>query len=166
MKSGRMLKEVNPIGGYEKANAVNTILGRLRCSLENVLYVGDSITDVSPYQLVRKGEGLTISFNGNEYAIREAELAVISENTVPVSILADCFNRFGKYHTVKLAGEWSRPALEKYIENSKLLPEIFGTYAENHSRVEVIKSNNRERLVKESTLFRKTVRGEAIGRLG
>jgi len=166
MKSGRMLEEVNPIGGYEKANAVRDIVSKLNCRLDNVMYVGDSITDVSPYQLVREGGGLTVSFNGNDYAVREAEVAVISGNTVPVTILADCFNRFGKHHTIKLVEEWSRSALENYCANAELRRRIFELYPENLPQVEVIKDSNRERLVKESSTFRKTVRGEAIGRLG
>jgi len=166
MKSGRMLEAVNPIGGYEKANALKDIVSKLNCRLDNVMYVGDSITDVSPYQLVRESGGLTVSFNGNGYAVREAEVAVISGNTIPVTILADCFNRFGKHHTIKLVEEWSRSALENYCANAELRRQIFELYPENLPQVEVIKDSNRERLVKESSAFRKTVRGEAIGKLG
>jgi energy-converting hydrogenase A subunit R len=166
MKSGRMLEEVNPIGGYEKANALKDIVSKLNCRLDNVMYVGDSITDVSPYQLVRESGGLTVSFNGNEYAVREAEVAVISGNTIPVTILADCFNRFGKHPTIKLVEEWSRSALGNYCANTELHRRIFELYPENLPQVEVIKDSNRERLVKESSAFRKTVRGEAIGKLG
>ncbi len=166
MKAGRMLEEVNPIGGYEKANAVKDIVGKLGCSLDNVMYVGDSITDVSPYKLVRESGGLTVSFNGNEYAVREAEVVVISGNTIPVSILAESFKRFGKDYTVKLVDEWSRPALETYCTNSELRQRILELYPDKLPQVEVIKNSNRERLVKESSRFRKTVRGEAIGRLG
>ncbi|MFH1328399.1 MAG: hypothetical protein ABIH76_06120 [Candidatus Bathyarchaeota archaeon] len=166
MELGVMLKEVNPVGGFEKANAVRDIVKKLDCNLADIMYVGDSITDVAPYQLVRENEGLTVSFNGNEYAVKEAEIAVISGNTIPVSIIADCFNRFGKPYTVKLVEEWSRSALKDYCANVELRQRIFELYPEELPHVEIIKDNNREKLVKESSLFRKTVRGEAIGKLG
>ena len=38
---------------------------------------------------MREGGGLTVSFNGNEYALREAEFAIIADNTVVTSVLAD-----------------------------------------------------------------------------
>ena len=44
--------------------------------LEDVMYVGDSITDVEAFKLVRDNGGLTVSFNGNSYAVKNAEVAV------------------------------------------------------------------------------------------
>lgn len=166
MKSGRMLKEVNPVGGYEKAKAVQDIVDKLDSGLDNVMYVGDSITDVPPFQLVRKNGGLTISFNGNDYAIREAEIAVLSSNTIVTSVLADAFSRFGKNHVVKLVKEWSPSALKKYCATSTLLDRMLKLYPKNLPQVEIITAGNRKRLKKESSAFRKTVRGEAIGKLG
>jgi len=166
MKSGRMLEEVNPVGGYEKANAVQDIVKRLDSGLHSVMYVGDSITDVSPFQLVRKNGGLTISFNGNQYAIREAEIAVLSENTIITSILADAFNKYGREGVVKLINEWGRSALEKYVD-SALQERAFELWNTTKlPQVELITDENRERLAKESSAFRKTIRGEAVGRLG
>jgi hypothetical protein len=39
-------------------------------------------------------------------------------------------------------------------------------YPDAFPQVETITANNKERLKKESSAFRKTVRGEAIGKLG
>ena len=166
MESGRMLEEVNPVGGYEKAKAVQDIVKKLDSRLDNVMYVGDSITDVLPFQLVRKNRGLTISFNGNEYAIREAEIAVLSGNTIVTSVLAEAFSRFGKDHVMKLVEEWNPSGLEKYCAAPMLRERIFELYPKTLPQVEIITTDNRERLKKESSAFRKTVRGEAIGKLG
>jgi energy-converting hydrogenase A subunit R len=166
MESGKMLKEINPVGGYEKAKAVQDIVGKLDSRLDNVMYVGDSITDVPPFQLVREKGGLTISFNGNEYAIREAEIAVLSGNTIVTSVLADTFSRFGKDHIMRLVEEWSPSGLKKYCVTPMLRERMFELYPETLPQVEIITDGNRERLKKESRAFRKTVRGEAIGKLG
>ena len=166
MESAMMLKEVHPIGGSEKADAVREIAGRLKSSLGDVMYVGDSITDVSSFQLVRKHGGLTVSFNGNEYAIREAEIAVISDNTTVTSVLSDTFNTSEKDSVIKLVEEWSYSGLEKHCANSVLRNRMFKLYPKTLPQVEMITPANRRRLISESSSFRKKVRGEAIGRLG
>lgn len=166
MESGKMLKEVNPVGGHEKAKAVQSIVEKLGSRLDNVMYVGDSITDVPPFQLVKKNGGLTISFNGNEYAIREAEIAVLSGNTIVTSVLAEAFNRLGKDHVMKLVEDWSPSGLKKYCAAPMLRERVFKLYPKNFPQVETITAGNRERLKRESRAFRKSVRGEAIGKLG
>jgi len=165
MECGRMLKEVNPIGGFEKADAVRDIERKTDGSLFNAMYIGDSITDVQSFRLIRENRGLTVSFNGNSYAIREAEVAVLSDNTLVTSILADVFNRLGKDYVIKLVEEWSYSALQRYCTPA-LQNRIFELYPRTLPKVEIITSSNKERLVKESTAFRKTVRGEAVGALG
>lgn len=165
MASGRMLEEVNPVGGYEKANAVQDIVKKLNVNLSNVMYVGDSITDVSPFQLVREHGGLTVSFNGNSYAIREAEIAVLSGNTIVTSVFADAFNKHGREGAIKLAKDWSDAALSKYVDSS-LREQVIKLWTKKLPHVEIISNANRARLAKESSIFRKTVRGEAVGKLG
>jgi len=166
MDSGRMLEEVNPVGGHEKAKALQDIIEKLDNRLENIMYVGDSITDVPPLQLVRKNGGLTVSFNGNEYAVREAEIAVLSGNTIVTSVLAEAFNRLGKDHVIRLVEEWGPSGLKKYSATSALRKRMFRSYPVGFPQVETITAENKERLKKQSSAFRKTVRGEAIGKLG
>ena len=165
MEAGRMLREVNPIGGFEKANAVKEIIKKTESDLSNVIYFGDSITDVDPFRLIREGGGLTVSFNGNRYAIREAEIAVMSHSTIVISILADLFRKIGKEGTLRLVEEWSTSSLEGICESS-LLQRLKTLPADKSPIVERIKPENVDRLTRESSDFRRTVRGEAIGRLG
>ncbi len=166
MESGKMLEEVNPVGGFEKARAVKDIVEKTGSSLAEVMYVGDSITDVEPFQLVREKGGLTVSFNGNRYAVREAEVAVLSSSTIITSILADAFARFGKTHVVKLVEEWSHSTLKRLRVPPTLQKRMVELYPKTLPQVEIINSDNKKRLMEESSAFRKTVRGEAIGRLG
>jgi energy-converting hydrogenase A subunit R len=165
MESGKMLKEVSPVGGFEKANAVRKIVGKLGADLEDVIYVGDSITDADPFRLVRKGGGLTVSFNGNRYAIREAEIAVMSHHTVVIAILAEVFQRFGREHVVLLAENWLLSSLERQC-TPLLLESVNALPTEEAPRIARISEDNMEHLIRESSAFRKTVRGEAIGKLG
>ncbi|MCS7124356.1 MAG: HAD hydrolase family protein [Candidatus Bathyarchaeota archaeon] len=166
MRIGRIFNEVNPVGGREKAEAVRRIAKSLGLSLSNVVYVGDSITDVEAFKTVRLEGGLTISFNGNEYAVREAEIAVIAENALAAAVLAEVFCKHGKEVVLKLVDAWSPNTLKKFDISPKLINMFLEMHGDKLPTVEIVRKENMERLIKESTNFRKSVRGEAIGRLG
>jgi energy-converting hydrogenase A subunit R len=161
-----MLREVNPVGGSEKAKAVQDIAEKLGCSLDSVMYVGDSITDVQPLRLVRESGGLSVSFNGNDYAVRESEIAVLSGDTTVTSVLAEAFSRHGKREVFRLVEEWSPSGLKEYCGSPELRERMLQLFPEAFPQVEWVTIDNLERLKRESRVFRKTVRGEAIGKLG
>lgn len=166
LESGRMLVEVNPVGGTEKARSVEDIVRKMGCSFDCVMYVGDSITDAPALKLVKENGGLAVSFNGNNYSVRESDVAVLSGNTVVTSVLADVFSRLGKEAVLGLVDDWSLAGLEKYCSNSVLIEEMNDVFSGGFPLVERVTSGSVERLIAESCVFRKTVRGEAIGKLG
>lgn len=165
MECGKMLEEVNPVGGFEKAKAVEEIATEAGVRFCDVMYVGDSITDVQPFHLVKENGGLTVSFNGNNYAVREAEIAVLSNNATVTAVLAEVFNHYGRKGVLELISAWSYSGLKKYC-SPILQSQILRPYPKTLPKVEIITSTNKEKLMKESTAFRKTVRGEAVGGLG
>jgi len=165
MECGKILKEVNPVGGFEKAKAIREIIAKQGVNLCNVMYVGDSITDVQSFQLVRESGGLTVSFNGNNYAVREAEIAVLSDTATVTSVLAEIFNCYGRKGVLELVRKWGCSELKKRC-SPVLQSQISQLYPETLPKVEIITSTNKDKLMKESTAFRKTVRGETVGGLG
>jgi energy-converting hydrogenase A subunit R len=166
MQIGLVLHEVNPVGGEEKAEAIKNVIAKLRSSLQNVMYVGDSITDVEAFRLVRQGGGLTLAFNGNSFAVREAEVVVLSENALATAVIADVFNRFGKDKVFSIIEEWKRSKVRELDLHLSLKESFFKSFERKFPRVEALTSENMERLMQESSSFRKSVRGEAIGMLG
>ncbi|MGF3521817.1 MAG: HAD hydrolase family protein, partial [Candidatus Bathyarchaeia archaeon] len=80
MRCGEVFYRVNTIGGEQKAKAICGAAKKLRAPLSDVMYVGDSITDVEAFQAVRRRGGLAVSFNGNNYAVKNADVAVLSEH--------------------------------------------------------------------------------------
>jgi len=166
MESGKIFHEVNPLGSGEKANAVKYAAERAGVDLSNIMYVGDSITDVEAFKLVKENDGLAVSFNGNQYAVEDAEIAVLSENSVAIAVIADVFCRFGKLETLDLVENWNREALRRSSVSPILLSRLFQTYRKELPKVKIITGENMEILSRESREFRKKVRGEAIGRLG
>ena len=91
MEIYRIVDEVNPIGGREKALAIERIRDAEGADLRDIFYVGDSITDVDAFRLVRSGGGMALSFNGNDWAVREASFAVTAQTALPIGWLAMLF---------------------------------------------------------------------------
>ncbi len=160
--SGKLLEEINPIGGYEKAEAIKKSCERTGVQLRDVMYAGDSITDMDAMKLVRDAGGITVSFNGNGYAIGAADVACLSPNALILAALAFKFREDGPESILDLASGWEseKAALESMMKQS--LPAFT---AEGVS-LYLISDSDRDELVSRSEGFRKTVRGERIGRLG
>jgi len=130
------------------------------------MYVGDSITDVEAFKLVRHGGGLTVSLNGNNFAVREAEVVVLSENAVVTAVLADVFSRFGKAHVINSIKDWKPSMVGKFGLYQPLKTCFLRLCRGKLPRVEIVNERNVKRLMQKSSAYRKSARGKAVGRLG
>jgi energy-converting hydrogenase A subunit R len=145
MEIGRVLREVQPIGGPEKARALREISERTGISLAQTIYVGDSITDVEALALVRQAGGLAVAFNGNRYALRAAELGCISSDALILAEIAEAFQ--------------ASPA--------RLRLDRTASPANGRRRRTVqTKSGIDEAFIHQSEQMRRRLRGEQIGGLG
>lgn len=165
MRISSLMDDIKPVGGTAKKEAVEDIMSRFGYQAEDLIYIGDSITDVEPLHFAKDEGGLAVSFNGNNYALDEASVAVISNNTLILSLLADLFKREGTEKVLEFADSYaahSQEALQSYSLNSQLAPQLSHT----HTQLEVVTPHNLERLKSESGEFRKHIRGESIGGLG
>ncbi|MGD0998439.1 MAG: hypothetical protein ABR941_09020 [Thermoleophilia bacterium] len=117
-----------------------------RVALADVMYVGDSITDVPPFAAVREAGGVALSFNGNRYALAAAELAVASADTTPTRELALAFAAGGREGLLAAVGSF--PSVGKPLPRVGLLREAGAALA--HA----------------SAYARSHVRGERVARLG
>ncbi len=166
MACAKLFSEVTTVGGEQKAQAIREITKKLRLPLSNVMYVGDSITDVQAFQLVRENGGLTVSFNGNNYAVTNAEVSVMSENNIVTAVIADAFVKRGKDEAVKIVENWNPSHLKSSPIEPSLISLLFALYPEALPKVQIVTQANKESLTRESSEFRKKVRGQAVGRLG
>jgi energy-converting hydrogenase A subunit R len=166
MQACRLLADVVTVGGRQKAESIKDAAKRMGASLCDVMYVGDSITDVEAFRLVRENGGLTVSFNGNGYAVRNAEVAVLSESNLVTAVLADLFIRKGKTETLNVLNSWSPEALEKTCSDKALMKQFLSLYPKGLPKTQIVTAQNMDLLEKESCAFRKKVRGVAVGRLG
>lgn len=162
MTVGKLLTDVTTIGGEGKAESIRDAAKRHHADLSDVMYVGDSITDVEAFKLTKENGGLSVSFNGNNYAIKNAEVAIISENNLVTAAIADLFIKLGRDKTLKTIHPWSLEALKGKVDGG-LLKQLSST---PEPKVQIVTTENMDSLIKESSSFRKKVRGIAIGRLG
>ena len=146
--SSAMVGAVVPIGGGMKLAALEQIMRDTGCAGNEVMYVGDSITDTPPLAAVRDWGGVSLSFNGNDYALAAAEIAAAGGDTSPTLELAKAFASGGADAARALARAWPQPAA------SGGLPAV-GLTAER-----------REELAQASRAARASVRGERIADLG
>jgi energy-converting hydrogenase A subunit R len=91
MEINRIIEDVNPVGGREKALAIREIAEVEGAELHDVIYVGDSITDVEAFRMLKSAGGMTVSFNGNDWAVNEASFAVTSRSALPIGWIAIMF---------------------------------------------------------------------------
>jgi energy-converting hydrogenase A subunit R len=131
-----------------------------------VLYVGDRNTDVDAFKIVRENGGLTVSFNGNSYAVENAELAVLSDTGIITSLIADLFFRMGKKQALELIEDWNINNLKRSGVPNSLLGRLQSAESSAMPKVQIVTNDNMKMLARESSSYRKKVRGEAIGGLG
>jgi len=161
-----LMDTVKPIGGEGKKEAVQDIISRYKLKANDLFYIGDSITDVQPLKFANDNGGIGVSFNGNEYAIKEAEIAVMADNTTITSILADIFNRHGTDNLFEFVLSYrDNPisVLKSNLVNESLASKLL---TNNLPQVEIITCNNMDTIIEKSSQFRKKLRGESIGGLG
>jgi predicted HAD superfamily phosphohydrolase len=98
--------------------------------------------------------------------VQHAEVAVQSESNLVTAVIVDLFCKLGKKQTVKTLGSWSLDALKKNKVEEALLKQLSNLSADALPKVQIVTAKNMESITKESSAFRKKVRGVAIGRLG
>lgn len=154
MEIGCLLREIQPIGGPEKARALKEIAQRTGIALAQTIYVGDSITDVEALELVRCEGGIALAFNGNGYALRAAEFGCISASALILAEIAEAFAQGGREH----------------IEALTPISSPVGAYGRGVSagRGEGLEltMNIDDAFIARSEQMRRRLRGQDIGSLG
>jgi hypothetical protein len=67
---------------------------------------------------------------------------------------------------LRVLENWNRETLQQNTVDKSHLERLLSLYSGALPKVQIVTTENMEMLIKESSEFRKKVRGEAIGRLG
>ena len=166
------IKKIDVVGGEGKKLAIDEIIERDGINVNEILYIGDSITDVEPLDFARKNNGISISFNGNEYPLRVAEIAIVSPSAVTTAVIASIYINTDKNNVLKFIDDYN---VSKDMENlfdgyeleKKKKKEFFSTFdGKDYPIIQIISDDNYEDILKVSKDMRNNIRGEDIGGLG
>lgn len=152
-----VLKEMNPIGGRRKQKIVQRYAEEH--GIGELIAIGDSISDYVMLEWVRE-RGIAISFNGNEFAIEHANVAIVSNTAFSEAAMVDLFMRKGTDEVERCAKNFEPRWLK-----DKVNPEIVQGLLNSDVRVYWLEDIDRKAVFEESMRMRRMLRGEA-GKLG
>ncbi len=158
LKVGRVFWEVSPVGGEEKARALADSQKKTGIPFEKIVYFGDSLTDKQALEKVRKEGGLAVAVNANRYALKEAELAVLTSSVYPLVLIAWILNEKGKEGIFQHLGGEKLKSLS--------LPSFLRKKDYKDYKIVDLKKVSWQDFYQESEAFRRKLRGEKIGSLG
>lgn len=166
------IREIEVVGGEGKKLAIDKIIERDKIDINNLLYIGDSITDVEPLAFARQNNGISISFNGNEYPLKVAEIAIVSPSAVTTSVIADIYAKYDKQKVLKFIEDYNTsqdyPELfNKYNIDSEVREKFFEVFeSKDYPLIKIINEDNYDNILNVSKDMRNNIRGQDIGGLG
>lgn len=166
------IRDINVVGGQGKKLAVDGIIERDCIDIDEMLYIGDSITDVEPLEFARKNNGISISFNGNEYPLKVAEIAIVSPSAVATAVIANVYADNDKNNVLKFIEDYNNSDdLEKLFNDYNIASEIkdrfFTVFNDTDCPlIQIITEDNFDGILKISKEMRSNIRGQDIGGLG
>jgi len=161
--SQALAEAVRPVGGGRKLEALEAIVAAEAVAGAGVMYVGDSITDTPPLAAVRSWGGVSLSFNGNAYALKAAEFAAASPDTEVQARLAEAFAGGGRAAVEVAVRAWPKVQKSRPAGVAAEGPKVPAGPA--RARVGLT-AEEPEALAAASAAARLSVRGERIARLG
>lgn len=165
------IKEIEVVGGLGKKLAIDEIIERDGINSGEMLYIGDSITDVEPLEFARKNNGLSISFNGNEYPLKVAEIAIVSPSAITTAVVADIYAHTDRNNVLKFIGEYNSSddierLLNDYNVSSQIIKHFMSVFEGEMPLIQIIDDENYDEILKLSKEMRNNIRGQDIGGLG
>ncbi|MFX1298865.1 MAG: hypothetical protein ACFFD2_28900 [Promethearchaeota archaeon] len=113
----KAMERISVRGGRRKEAAVVEISEKLSVPISEMIATGDSITDKDMLRRLSEEEGIAITFNGNQYSVPYANIAVTSPNLM--GVLAIFSNKDNVWDFIE---QWEANYPE-FAENPKTIPD-------------------------------------------
>ncbi|NIA03002.1 MAG: hypothetical protein GWP12_00465 [Nitrospirae bacterium] len=167
----RLMDEVKPVGGVRKFEAVVQALQKEKLGLDRSATIGDSITDWNMLKNTRDAGGLALSFNGNEYAVSNCNVAVMSQNCLVTALLVDVFERSGLEAVKDLTSDWGWSSVKEMYNKGLMEESIYNSFRQAFTGADFphavwVTPEIMDETIKVSKSYRRSVRGTKIGTLG
>jgi len=102
---GEAVREVKPVGGQRKVDALNKFADTYEQPLSRWVVIGDSITDFRMLQTVEEAGGLAIAFNANEYALPHTTMSLASTSISDLMEVSEAWQKGGRREVEKRVRE-------------------------------------------------------------
>ncbi len=125
---GKNMKEVKVVGGQRKMDAASEIAKKADRGIDEVIAVGDSITDYKMLGTVRDAGGVAVAFNGNQYSLPYANVGLASTDMRMLLVIIEGYECGQKKGALSVVKEWEDHR-EEFLKNPRgidedLAPEI------------------------------------------
>ena len=159
MEAFKAYKDVLAIGSNEKAYALLEIRRKTEIEFNSTVFIGSGLNDFQALDLIRDSEGLAISFNGSEYAVRGCNIAVMSSNTIVLDVLIGEFYNEGIQAVYDMVDNWNRDYLKDCkCSDRNLMDRMLQTFPRKLPVVKRVGRRNVKSVIEESDEFRRKVR--------
>jgi len=162
----RIMNQIEVRGGKRKELSVIDISKRTSVPISNMIAIGDSITDINMLERVNREGGFAVSFNGNRFSMKYANISVATKNLMGALPIFDFYPKIlpfierwensyinFKNRPQKIPNSLISDKLREYFINEDFIPEFHNLLNKNTQQVEEIIINH--------VKMRKLVRGWA-----
>ena len=165
------IRDIEVVGGEGKKLAIDEIIRMDDINQGQIFYIGDSITDVEPLAFARKNNGISVSFNGNEYPLKVAEIAIVSPSAIATAVIANIYAENDKNKVLEFIKDYNdSDDLEKIFDDYNIDEDVknkfFEVFASEYPLIQTVTDENFEDILKVSKEMRNNIRGQNIGELG
>lgn len=159
MEIGDPLKQVSVVGTNEKAYVLLEIRRRTDIEFSDTVYVGGNPTDNQAMDLVKDNSGLSISFNGDECAVKSCNVAVMGKDATAVAVLTSEFYSEGIEAVFSLVESWDREKLKSYpCADRHLMDAMLKANPRSLPVIRRVGRKNLKEITQESVAFRRKMR--------
>ncbi len=160
LEASRMMGAVSPIGAREKVEGLLDLRKRTLIDMDGTAYIGGNMMDYQAMDLVREGNGLSLAFNGSEFAVHGSNIAVLSRDCTVAAVLVQEFYNLGIEAVYDLVGNWDRETLAKAeCPDRTLMDSMLAAHPRKLPEVHVIDEDNVDTVALKSDGYRKRLLG-------
>ena len=123
-------------------------------------------------EFAHKNNGVSISFNGNEYPLKVAEIAIVSPSAVATAVIADVYANNDKDKVLEFINDYNslidlKKLFTDYNIDSQIKEKFFSVFESvGYPIIKIITEENFDEILKVSKEMRNNIRGQDIGGLG
>lgn len=160
MTAMSLMESIEPMNSFKKGYTLMNMRRETNIDFNGTVIVGSEQTDFQMMDIVRDNDGLSIAFNGSEFAVRGCNVCVMSNDTTVVSVLTQEFFDGGIQSVTDLVSNWDRGYLRKYATADRnLLDRMLDDHPRKLPEVILVDNSNVDEVSKRSDAYRKKLLG-------